>query len=220
MALGCGCGCSCCGKTYTMATLIFIGVVLGLDIWSAVVQYEKVTFKEFWQRLDLQVLFCVTFFFAYVFLKALLAVVCCRACAPNFFDTFMKDTFFKFTFAFQGFSAFMYMYKKLKIDRFKFEEDFQTEFTKAYLTVILFILMIVWLYLVIFHIIGVHYVRDIIIILIISTISYVLTCILLNTDKGKKGDVWWEAGAYYLIVVAIAFNSYQVYKIVLAKRHV
>jgi len=212
--IGCGTGgcCQCCSLT----NLIFSGVVLGLGIWSIVVQFQNLKAITVITDVEILVFFCAIFYFAYAFIAELMRAFRCAILPTNGFDYFMQYYFFKYTFSFQAYGAFLYIYTKL-ITRMNFYGSAEFEFTWMYYTLIMFVLMVIWVCLAYTHTAGELYKRDVMILLIISAVSYVAISIINSIDE-SSGKPFLNNVAKYLLIIALSFNGYQTFKIVTAKK--
>ena len=79
--------------------------------------------------------------------------------------------------------------------------------------------MIVWICIAHTHTAGLEYSKDVWIILIISGASYLTLSIIESIDY-DSGKPFCTNVSLYLLITALAFNSYQAYKIITAKKGV
>jgi len=198
-----------------LSSLIFASVLTGLNIYALIYRFKEAPAELILYDITFQVFVFVTIFYIYMVIVEIKETFFKSPNLDRFYD-FCKNTLFKFLFCFQGYSFYVYLKVKFT-SAMKFNGTFQEEFTLMYFQLILYILLMFSIYFFRYKLAILNFLNDLLVILIVTLVFYAISSIYISS-KAKDWSSCVPNLAEYLIVFAMAFNSFQFYNLIVARR--
>ena len=198
--------------------LIYAGVITGLNIFTIIERFTQIQALRILDDVKFQIFCFATVYWAYMFIVMCKDVMCK---SPNLdrFYSWAHNTAFKFIFCFQGYSAYSYLSDKF-FTLWRMGK-FLPEFSLMYYTLILYVLMALSIFFYWYKLNVTNFLKDIMVISIITAIAYIVCGITKVIDGNGKSTDWGILSpllGIYLVVFVMAFNSFQFYNFIVSRK--
>jgi len=195
--------------------LFYFGAITIFNILALIYKLTHLyNFVDFLTNIGF-ITFCfTTLYFLYAFIKQLRILSCNDKHTTD--DSFMRDTYFKFCFSFQGYSTFIHLHDKL-LTRFTVNTTVEGELVGYYSTFILFILMTLAIHFTPHKLLIAKFHRDIVILLGFIAIMFIFSSIMVSIDRFGWNFISLNTGNY-MYVVLLSTSTYQFYNWMLSNK--
>ena len=162
-------------------------------------------FWDFLSNILLYSMILTSIYYLYALVKEIKIMSCQDTNSAE--KSFMRDTFFKFCFSLQGYSAFIHVHSKCQ-QEFQFNDTALGEVIAYYSTFFLFVIMILSIHFTKHKVIEEQYNRDIFILLGFIVIMYLVSSILMSFSFGVSYFVINFGNYLYIILLTTSFYQF------------
>ncbi len=153
-------------------------------------------------------------YYIYAFIKELKVLFCDDTHSKD--HSFMRDTYFKFCFSFQGCAAVLQVHSKFK-EKFENNSTIEGELVGYYSTIIVFVIMILTIHFTQHKVLTEKFKRDILILLLFIGFLFIMSSVLVTLSKWEWGYVAVNINKY-LYVILFTTSMYQFYNWLIANK--